>query len=70
MIKMDNYGIDFSIDDIDNLIEVLEDIKNYYQNPDNDDKWYDIIKMPDSNVIIQGSDRDNIWIEKIDNVMR
>jgi hypothetical protein len=67
MIRINDYkGIDFSIDDIDNLINILKEVKEFYQN--NDD-WFDIREIPNSEVIIQGSDRDNIWIEDIRNII-
>ena len=58
-------ALDFSIDDIDRIIEVLQKVKKTLET---DDEWgYDIDEISDG-IIIQAYDRDHIWIEPVSNI--
>lgn len=58
-------ALDFSIDDIDKIIEALQKAKKALEA---DDEWgYDIDEISDG-IIIQASDRNHIWIEPVSNI--
>jgi hypothetical protein len=65
MVKFSNEikALDFSVEDIDKLIDALQEAKRLLETYDHID-----IAYVDDGIILQASDRDHIWIEPVSNI--